>query len=370
MKILTLEGDVGYEITAKEIKNEINIKSKESLKVFVNSPGGSVIEAFEIFNIFKGYKGSIEFVINGMAASAMSYIIMSGDKISAFKNSIFMAHRAWTIGIGDANELRKEADLLDGLDNIIAESYSDRLGETRENILEMMSKELWLIGWEKLTEAGIIDNVIDSPEDIDEEMEIEEISIDEAAARTKIKLTKSRLEKENVSYDLNKIAAYIKEFSPVEKPVENKLNEEGKKMTLQEFLKANPEAKAEYDQALINAEAKGKADGIVNLADEVEKESARIYNILKIERAAISDIAINAIKEKSSYHDYLEMKATAQKDVRTETNKVDFGNLAAKQTPAEQAPDVAKEKSKAEIDAEFDAKSLKLAEQLKLNGGI
>ena len=127
MKSLYLSGIVGYEITADYIRSQISEGSKEKLQVIVNSPGGFVIDAFEIYNIFSSYKGEVEFVINGMAASAMSYIIMSGDKISAFKNSIFMAHKAQSIAFGDSDAMQTEADIAKAMDNILAESYVKRI---------------------------------------------------------------------------------------------------------------------------------------------------------------------------------------------------------------------------------------------------
>ena len=135
MKTMYLSGIVGYEITADNIRSQINEGSQEKLQVIVNSPGGFVIDAFEIYNIFSSYKGEVEFVINGMAASAMSYIIMSGDTISAFKNSIFMAHRAQAIGIGDADEIQREADIARAMDNVLAEAYSTRMQKSKEEIL-------------------------------------------------------------------------------------------------------------------------------------------------------------------------------------------------------------------------------------------
>ena len=161
MKTMYLSGIVGLDITADDIRAQMNGASKEKWQIIVNSPGGFVIDAFEIFNIFSTYNGEIEFVINGMAASAMSYIIMSGDKISAFKNSIFMAHRAQAIGIGDADEIQREADIARAMDNVLSEAYSKKMKKPKEEILSEMKNEIWLIGWEALTNAGIIDNVID-----------------------------------------------------------------------------------------------------------------------------------------------------------------------------------------------------------------
>ena len=122
MKTISLTGTIGIDITAENLKEKIDINSKEKLQVVVNSWGGFVVDAFAMYNIFYDYAGEVEFVLNGAAASAMSYLIMSGAKISAYKNSIFMGHRVQTFAIGDADILKTEAQIAEAMDNVIAES--------------------------------------------------------------------------------------------------------------------------------------------------------------------------------------------------------------------------------------------------------
>jgi len=339
MKTIYLSGIVGYEITADNIRSQISEGSKEKLQVIVNSPGGFVIDAFEIFNIFNMYKGEVEFVINGMAASAMSYIIMAGDKISAFKNSIFMAHKAQSIAFGDSDMIQTEADIARAMDNILAEAYTARMKKSKEEILSDMKNEIWHIGWEALTDAGIIDNVIDSPDEItipDEEMDRVVFMMDEpdkerAAILVKTCLSRMRNDVERIKTNSMKAAALLKtESQPEVIPVVDNIITEDK-MNLQEFLKANPEAKAEYDKDLLSAEEKGRAENV--------NVQAKIAKILTLEGVTISPEAKAAIDGSMAMEDYKDSIILSQKNARAEKqDSSPFAGLVAKQTPKEQDP--------------------------------
>jgi len=348
MKSLYLSGIVGYEITADNIRAQLSESSKEKLQVIVNSPGGFVIDAFEIYNIFSAYKGEVEFVINGMAASAMSYIIMSGDKISAFKNSIFMAHKVQNIVMGDSDEMQKEAEIAKAMDNILAESYVKRMKKPKEEILANMKNEIWHIGWEALTEAGIIDNVIDSPDEIqipDEEIKQQIISIDEEMDKCGEPEKKKKAEMQilscinRMSRDVDrayankvKAAALLKPESNPEKTPAKDIIKTEEKMNLQDFLKANPEAEAEYKSDLLSAEAKGKAEAVA-------LDRTRIVNILELAGAKLSETAIKALGEGMDDKDYAVEELKRQKDIRAAVDKNIFASLTGdNQTPGAQSP--------------------------------
>ena len=375
MKTMYLSGIVGLDITADDIRAQMNGASKEKWQIIVNSPGGFVIDAFEIFNIFSTYNGEIEFVINGMAASAMSYIIMSGDKISAFKNSIFMAHRAQAIGIGDADEIQREADIARAMDNILSEAYSKKMKKPKEEILSEMKNEIWLIGWEALTNAGIIDNVIDSADEInipDEDKKQEIMFIDSELAKCgepekkkkaqlKILECQNRMSRdvERISRNKNKAAALLQDLTPVEKPVEeNNITEE--QMNLQEFLKSNPEAEAEYNKALQSAEQKG----IDSVQAKFANDRKRIANILELSGIKLPDSTIEAIENNIDEGEFAKQELMRQRELRAEKKESAFANIRidSPQTPGAQAPAVV-----AQID-EFEAKLEEAAKSLK-NGG-
>ena len=353
MKTMYLSGIVGLDITADDIRTQMNGASKEKWQIIVNSPGGFVIDAFEIFNIFSTYNGEIEFVINGMAASAMSYIIMSGDKISAFKNSIFMAHRAQAIGIGDADEIQREADIARAMDNVLSEAYSKKMKKPKEEILSEMKNEIWLIGWEALTNAGIIDNVIDSADEInipDEEKKQEIMFTDSELAKCgepekkkkaqlKILECQNRMSRdvERISRNKNKAAALLQDLTPVEKPVEeNNITEE--QMNLQEFLKSNPEAEAEYKASLQSAEQKG----IDSVQANFTNDRKRIANILELSGVKLPDSTIEAIENNIDEGEFAKQELMRQKEIRAEKKESVFANIRidSAQTPGTQAPAV------------------------------
>ena len=353
MKTMYLSGIVGLDITADDIRTQMNRTSKEKWQIIVNSPGGFVIDAFEIFNIFSTYNGEIEFVINGMAASAMSYIIMSGDKISAFKNSIFMAHRAQAIGIGDADEIQREADIARAMDNVLSEAYSKKMKKPKEEILSEMKNEIWLIGWEALTNAGIIDNVIDSADEInipDEDKKQEIMFIDSELAKCgepekkkkaqlKILECQNRMSRdvERISRNKNKAAALLQDLTPVEKPVEENITTE-EQMNLQEFLKSNPEAEAEYNKALQSAEQKG----IDSVQANFTSDRKRIANILELSGVKLPDSTIEAIENNIDEGEFAKQEFMRQKEIRAEKKESVFANIRidSAQTPGAQAPEV------------------------------
>ncbi len=198
MKTIYMKGVIGYDITSEKLLQMINPNSTEKLQILINSSGGNVVEAFEIYNILESYKGQIEFVILPYAASAASYITMAGDKISAFKNSIWMAHRVTTFAIGNADDMQLQADIMRAIENIIIEAYQKRLKFTKDEMKEKLKNEIWLVGWEQLAENGIIDNVIDSVDEIYiEENYKEEInkSIEEASTSNAKQLVIMRMKK-------------------------------------------------------------------------------------------------------------------------------------------------------------------------------
>lgn len=338
MKTIYLKGVVGYDFDEESIRKQVNINSSERLRVYINSPGGDVMEGFSIYNLFKQYKGKVETVIAPYAASAASYIAMSGDEISGFKNSVFMAHRAWGLVIGNANDLKTSAEIFDAFDGIIAEAYSGRMGKSKEDVLKMLDGEMWLIGWEKLDQAGMIDAVLDDKDEIPEEVkkEITEEEPDSETTKNRRKEDEKIINKclaemksKNNSERLLKLAAMCTN-QPPETPAEDKIIKEGHKMTLQDFLKSNPEAMAEYNQALATAEAKG--------SETVESDRKRIADILNYSGVKLSAEAIDAIESGKESKDFAADELLKERELRANKKDSSFAKLNAKQVPGEQDP--------------------------------
>lgn len=353
MKTIYLSGTVGYEITADSIRDQVDFSSREKIRIIVNSMGGYVADAFEIYNLLQTYRGEIEVVIMGVAASAMSYIIMAADKISAFKNSIFMAHRVQGVALGDSDDMMREASIMSSMDSVIAEAYTSRMKQTKQDILAMMKTEIWLVGWEALVNAGIIDNVIDKPDeieipDIEDSEQIvfllgDNFDIDAEIIKARIALknmqSRMRRDEDKTRSSMEKMAAIMKNDyqTPSNGPAKiDKIKSEENSMTLTEFLKANPEAMAEYENSLQAARAEGIE---VGRAESLDGDRIRINQILELAHVELSESAIIALSEGIEPGEFAKAELLKQKDKREQVKPRIFGNLAIKQTPRDQAPD-------------------------------
>lgn len=127
----------------------------------INSPGGSVFAARAMEQALRDHKAKIIVHIDGLAASAATFIAMAGDEIIMSKGALFMIHNAWTGLWGNAEDLRKEAELLDKIDGTLADTYADRTGKEKEAIAEWMTAETWFTAAEAV-EHGFADRVAET----------------------------------------------------------------------------------------------------------------------------------------------------------------------------------------------------------------
>ena len=127
--------------------------------VVINSGGGDVYSGSEIYTMLKQYKGTVRVQIVGIAASAASVIAMAGDKVAMSPTGQLMIHNIWTVVKGDAKALEKEAKVLEGQNESIANAYMLKTGKDKEELLELMDKETYFNAREAL-EAGMIDEIM------------------------------------------------------------------------------------------------------------------------------------------------------------------------------------------------------------------
>lgn len=130
------------------IKNLLQDCTGKDLNIYINSGGGSVFAGIAIYNILKRHEGKKTVYIDGLAASIASVIAMAGDRIVVPKNAFLMIHKPWSFCIGNANDLRKEIEVLDTIEQSIITTYGEHLreGVSEETIAEMIDAETWLTG--------------------------------------------------------------------------------------------------------------------------------------------------------------------------------------------------------------------------------
>jgi ATP-dependent Clp protease protease subunit len=134
----------GLDVTPQAFREELNKRSGD-LVVSINSPGGDVFAGVSIYNTLSEYdKGSVTVEVNGLAASIASVIAMAGDKVVMLPGSSLMIHKPWSLGIGNADELKKVIDALDSIESSLVPIYTARTGLSDERIKQMLTDETWL----------------------------------------------------------------------------------------------------------------------------------------------------------------------------------------------------------------------------------
>jgi ATP-dependent protease ClpP protease subunit len=128
----------------------------------INSPGGSLAEGVAIYNILRGSQRRIEVVIDAMAASAASIVAMAGDQIKMMQGSTMMLHDPWAMVVGNAEDLRSSADVVDMQRQQMIDIYSKRTGLSRETIEQLMKAETYLTA-EDAKAKGFCDIVDEAP---------------------------------------------------------------------------------------------------------------------------------------------------------------------------------------------------------------
>ena len=156
----------GYDgVTARQMVNAL-ASVEGDIDLHVNSPGGIIYEGAAIYNALSSYqrdgKGSIYAVVDGMAASAASFIVQAATEITIEANATMMVHDGQGLAWGTASVMREAADLLDMLSNTIAEMYAKRAGKTAAEWRAVMtSGDTWYNAAESV-EAGLADRVLDA----------------------------------------------------------------------------------------------------------------------------------------------------------------------------------------------------------------
>lgn len=148
----------GWGISAKEFAQDLkDLGPVSEISLRINSPGGSVFDGNAIFNQLKQHKARVTAHIDGLAASMASVIAMAADHIIMPENALMMIHNPWTVSIGNAEELRKDADLLDTIKRTLLTAYG-RSAMTDDEISQMMDAETWLTGADAV-EMGFADEL-------------------------------------------------------------------------------------------------------------------------------------------------------------------------------------------------------------------
>lgn len=148
-RTLYLDGEIsdetwyGDEVTPQVFKDELN-SGEGNITLWINSPGGDVFAAAQIYNMLMDYPYEVTVKIDALAASAASVIAMAGTKVCMSPVAMLMVHNPATIAIGDSEEMQKAIDMLSEVKESIMNAYEIKSGLSRNKISRLMDAETWM----------------------------------------------------------------------------------------------------------------------------------------------------------------------------------------------------------------------------------
>lgn len=145
-------------VSASAFVADLRAITAPTIKVHINSPGGSASDGIAIFNSLKSKAAKVHVFVEALAASAASLIAMAGDTISMAPASRMMIHEASSVGYGTADELAAQAEVLRSLNGDIAAIYVERAGGEAADWLQRMADETWYTA-QQAVDAGLADDV-------------------------------------------------------------------------------------------------------------------------------------------------------------------------------------------------------------------
>lgn len=153
------EIDPFWGVSAGDFANELNALEADEITVGINSPGGIVFDGIAIMNALKRHPAKVIARIDGLAASAASFIAMAGDEIHTSKYAEMMIHEARGVVMGTADDFKEMRDLLIRHNESIASVYADRAGGDVKDWLKLMKNETWFTA-DEMVAAGLADSII------------------------------------------------------------------------------------------------------------------------------------------------------------------------------------------------------------------
>ena len=148
-------------LTAGKLIKSLQSSQSDSITLRINSDGGEIFDAIAIYNYLKDK--DVHVVIDGICASAASIVAMSGKKITMKQGSMMMIHNPLTIAVGESEDLRAQADILDKITESIVSIYKSRTNMEHDDITALMNAETWMNEYEALAN-GFADEVETAPE--------------------------------------------------------------------------------------------------------------------------------------------------------------------------------------------------------------
>ncbi|MFT8776760.1 MAG: head maturation protease, ClpP-related [Gluconacetobacter liquefaciens] len=149
--------------TAKDFIQTLAQAGDGDIVVRINSPGGDVFDGLAMFAALQAHAGNVSVIVDGIAASAASFIALAGASVAMAENAFLMIHNAWGVVVGNRNDMTETASVLSKIDGQLASLYAQKTGQTAEAMGQLMDTETWFTAQEA-KDAGFVDSIISGGE--------------------------------------------------------------------------------------------------------------------------------------------------------------------------------------------------------------
>jgi ATP-dependent Clp protease protease subunit len=162
---ILLYSEIGpWGVTAKDFVRVLAQVGDVPITLRINSPGGDVFDGYAIYNALKARSAPVNVVIDGIAASAASFIAMAGDTIESHEASMWMIHKSWGLAVGNADDMTDTAAVLNKIDGQLADIYAARTGKSAPEMMALMEAETWLTSSEAVA-SGFATGIVSAAND-------------------------------------------------------------------------------------------------------------------------------------------------------------------------------------------------------------
>ena len=157
---IMLYGEIGVDVTARDVAEQLKlVQPGQGLDVLFNSPGGSVPNGVSIISQLRSFAGRWRAIVQGYALSIACAVAAAAETVLVSEGSRLMVHLPYAANTaGTASDLRRTADVLDGIETDLVKLYQKRTGKTEEQVRDWMNAETWFSASEAIR-AGLADGM-------------------------------------------------------------------------------------------------------------------------------------------------------------------------------------------------------------------
>ena len=155
---ITDEAWFDEDVTPSQFRAELN-KCHGDISVWINSPGGGVRAAAQIYNMLMEYPGNVRVRIDGLAASAATIVAMAGNTVEISPVGCMFIHNPEAMSIGNSNDHKLTIEMLDEVKECIINAYEIKTGRSRKELSDLMDKTSWMCA-QKAVRLGFADKIM------------------------------------------------------------------------------------------------------------------------------------------------------------------------------------------------------------------